>query len=413
MLLRSCLLLLGALVVAGCGQSESDLKRYGDGLERLPGVTTLDIGVSTPLPWAVQGTLRVQLAPHVTREQFDAFARKACDDDVNASVSFVFTIDVSDSSSIQQRIPGRCSQLPARIVELAPALRGHVDGIDGIEWRERRQGDSEEHTAGLQLGRGGDVARIVDLAGVALDTLDEPPATFDLRGTGVTITPTTVARAREVLAVARDLIDAGHPVTKVDAQKDGVLVQLGGGGDVAAAEALARTASPDLDVRVIDDSVDVQGAGASDDAIDLAAALEAEDPTWEAAATAVGVRVEVSTSADVLRAYAAARAARLADTRISYAVSPAAGVSVSIATSRAALTRPELEARVAVIDDLVPGLHIDTLRFERGGVQAWLDEAHYDDTRSVEAARDALRASLAKHGLDRIAFVTLNNRDVR
>lgn len=423
MLVRSCLLVLVVLVVAGCGQSEDDLRRYAAGLERQPGVADVSVGVSTPLPFSVQGSIDVQLEPDVTRTQFDDFEQQACDTDVNASVDFDVAIDISSTTEIHQEHLQRCSTLPARVIELAPALAKHVAGMELVVWNERGVRDSDAHTASLQLVRTGvegapttdGVRRVVDVADTALDTLGEDaPSAFDLRAPAVTITSTPVARAREVLDVARALTDDGYLVVKVDAQQERVLVQLDS-GDVAAAEALARRTAPDLDgIRVIDDSVQVQGTDVDDDAIDLAAALDAKQPVWGATASSTGVRVALTDTEDVQRVYAAALDADLAQTRISYSITPSPGVSVSIRPSMQAFAAPALEARVAVIDDLLePGLHVRTVRFERDGAQAWLDEEHYDDATSIDALRKAVRNSIERHGLDGLRFVTVNNRDAR
>lgn len=104
------------VTLSGCApQSRDSLNRYTAVLQDVEGVTNIDVGVSTPLPFTVQGTLHVDFEG--TSEQLKQFYETSCATEVNASARLEVTVTKNQTTATHDVYP--CKEVPVNLVEIA------------------------------------------------------------------------------------------------------------------------------------------------------------------------------------------------------------------------------------------------------------------------------------------------------
>ncbi len=129
---------VAALGLTGCGQSKEQWAAFVDTIASVPGVQVLYQGVSTPLPFTVQGTLEVSMPAE--GDVWAEVVKVACETDAGASVHWEVTV-VEGRGSVRTSVNDACPEVAADLSVLAASTApaapdcalGYDEGDDEVE----------------------------------------------------------------------------------------------------------------------------------------------------------------------------------------------------------------------------------------------------------------------------------------
>jgi hypothetical protein len=247
---------LAGTVLSGCGLASSvvdaldpppeALTAYVDAIDDSPGIRSIEI---------TRGSLVTVLEPSITREQFDAFAQRACDGDAGGPVSFDLSVTLGEDTTLSQIGLDQCWTEPVRLIEAIAPLSAWTGPVGSVTFSEYDGEDGEN----ADISFGADVRDETTIAtdvGVVHDTLAAMTATtgtFDLH------TPTYAAvgsfdEVTRSTALAADLVST-YPVDSIVYDHDlAVGLDTVDASVVDAVRSRLATTYPDVPVRAVFDS---------------------------------------------------------------------------------------------------------------------------------------------------------------
>jgi len=390
-----------AAALTGCvPQSAESFNDYVDTLDAIPGVTVTYRGISTPLPFAVHGSVEVAL--DADADVYAALVEAACATEVNASVNLDVAVRAGESE-VRAGFVDRCEPIALDLVGLALAAEGFGVGIG-----------ASRYESGVRLGveGAGDVASTLEVLAAVAPLL--PAGSWEFAARSVRL----VADSDDVPGHLGDFaaLAEAFPVAALDLGRNGLVVRTGGpvGADAVRALLLGRGAD-----RYAGVAIAVTDAASGDippntrpEVIELRDRLVAE----------LGTEVRILANGVYLVAADGAEVVALSE-RILALDPGSTPVGIRIPGDEAA---GRTELRPGSAPDLTAGPNpypawieqyervaatglVQTVEVDAGVVEAWLSQERYDDRDAFGTVRELLDELAEEFGLERWA---LNNRDL-
>jgi hypothetical protein len=396
--------LAGAVAVTaltGCvPQSRDSLDRYVEALDAVPGVDVDYYGVSTPLPFSVQGT--VDLSFDADAATLSALEEAGCAGEVNASVSLSLTARAGATAARLERV-GLCDGLLVDLVGLARATESF-----GVELVVDDVADTD-----VWVGAADDISEELAVLRVASDFA--PSGTTRFGGEVVRLEAADLALAQQYLDDFAALV-AAFGVAELELADESLVIQAltASDGDAIEDFLTARDASrySGLTIVVTDAASGDVPAGTDAVTIALRDRIVAE----------LGLSVNIGGNTVYVKAADGDEVVQIAE-QIAELNTDEVRVGITIAGDEdAGIPQfrtgddPELTPSfnpypmwVDQFDRLVATGLVGTVEVGPGSLSVWLFEDVYDDADAVAKVRKVLDALAAEYDLSRWE---LNNRDL-
>lgn len=407
----SLVLVVLAATLAGCTpQSRADLERYAEELRSQPAVDSIDVGVSTPLPFAVHGTLYTVLDGDLTRDEFDRFRDAACEDTVNASVYFELSFPLGAGVDLRQDGLPRCWGVRNQFIEATPVLRAALDVIRSVSWTERIYDDRD--ITEIRLDTEQSLVEKAALGREVLDAVIDTGGDFELGMSSLSLSG-SLDEVRLLTSVVTE-ITAQFPVAEARFDEslvlrlDSIFPQ-----DAEAARAWLEQHYPEVPVAgVVVSTVDLGNGTPSAEILAVAQAVQETGLAQSVKAGEYRLTVQTSGPGDSLE--------------ILDQVGPLAdGAAIEFRSvlpgERRVTTSPALDASAAVqlrmleltatlADELFADPQVKSILVDRLGIEVYTFDVEQDPATIDRLGRVILEA-LEESGLTML-YVTVDNRDV-
>ena len=387
--------------LTGCvPQSRDSLDRYVEALDAVPGVDVDYYGVSTPLPFSVQGT--VDLSFDADAATLAELQRVGCEEDVNASVSMSLAARAGETTVRLERV-GLCDDLLVDLVGLALATETF-----GVELTVDDVVDSR-----ASVSEADDLAQSLAVLRVTTDFLPDGAARLAAEGFVLNVAELDLASA--YLDDFSALV-AAFGIAEIELDDESLVIQAltASDGDAIEDFLTARDASryADLTIVVTDAASGDVPAGTDAAVIVLRDRIVAE----------LGLSVNIGGNTVYVQAADSDEVVRLAE-QIAALNSDEVRVGITIVGDEdAGIPQfrvgddPELTPTnnpypmwVEQFDRLVASGPVGTVEVGPGSLAVWLFEDDYDDLDALAAVRAELEDLAAEYDLTRWE---LNNRDL-
>ena len=407
-------LALTVALLAGCvPQSRADLERYVDELGEHEAVQSIELGVSTPLPFSVQGSVTVTLMPEVSAAQIDDLLRVACDRDVNASVHFELQLELAPGAVLSHDVGSRCYPERTAWTAALPVLRESAAALGDVAWSVLELDDGEQTR--IDIGSdGSDASTQATLADTVLGALDYTGGAYEVSTGSLEVEadyPTT-------RAVFQGLSGLGSEYPIVTARyESGLIVQIETSLPEVASEAEQwfTMTYPEVSViQFLDSTVDMGNGTPSEEAL---AVLEAIRETGLAETLSVDrFGVDVATDSPSTSLTILDEIGTLADgVGVTFTSPLPLGTSV-VASSALTASAGEQRLRVELAAELYEALKddptVNSIVVDRLGVEIQTPSELWTDDTAIAPLQDAVADVVERNGL-RHHYVNVNNRPVR
>lgn len=381
-------------------QSRDSFNRYVEALDAVPGVTVDDVGVSTPLPFSVHGSVEVSLAADAST--LDELRTVACETEVNATVLMSIKVHAEATSVLVDRVRP-CEEPIVDQVGLATATEPFGVSVSLDDAVDTRVGVSEAEN----------LAETIATLRVVADFL--PAAPRGLFGDGFSLAVDDVETAAAYLDDFAELV-ATYGIEQIDLDDESLVVQVSPASDVQGVRDFLAGRDPQrysgLDIVVTDASAGDVPAGTDAVVIELRDRLVAE----------LGLSVNIGGNTVYVQATDGREVLELSE-QIAAINPDAVRVGIGILEDEAAgvagfrqRDEPELTPSnnpypewIAQYDRLVATDLVSTVEVSGGSLETWVIEADYDDPEAFATVRDVLDDLADEYDL---TFWGLNNRDL-
>lgn len=379
-------------------QSRDSFNRYVDALDAVPGVTIDDVGVSTPLPFSVHGSVDVSLA--ADQATFDELRTVACETEVNATVLLSITVHAGATSVLVERVRP-CDEPLVDQVGLAAATEQF--GVDM----------SLDDVVDTRVGVSGseNLAETIAVFRVVTDFLPATPV--GLSGDEISLTAADAGTAAAYLDDFTELV-AAFGVEQIDLDEESLVIQVSpasdaqGVRDFLAGRDAERYAG--LEIVVTDAAAGDVPAGTDAAVVELRDRLVAD----------LGLSVNIGGNTVYVQAADSREVVELSE-RIAAINSDAVKVGIVIYEGGGVAGfrqrhEPELTPShnpypewIEQYDRLDATNLVSTVEVSPGSLETWLTETDYDDPLAFAAVRTVLDDLADEYEL---TFWGLNNRDL-
>ena len=401
-------------LLAGCvPQSRADLERYIDELREHEAVESLDFGVSTPLPFAVQASVTVTLVPEVDAAQVDDFLRDACEREVNASVHIELQVELAPDATFRHDVGGRCYFERTAWTAALPELRENATALGDVGWSVLDL-DAGEQTRIDIASESSDAATQAVLADTLLGALEYTDGTYEVSTATLEVESDYVSTRAVFQALAG--LGAEYPIVTARFES-GLIVQIETSLPevVTAAEQWFALAYPEVPViQFLDSTVEMGNGTPSAEALTVLDAIRetglAEsvsvdrfgvDATTDSPATSLSILDEIGTLADGVG--------------VTFTSPLPLGTSV-VASSALDASAGEQRLRVELAAELYDALKndptVNSIVVDRLGVEVQTPSELWTDEAAISNLQDAVATVVESNGL-RHHYVNVNNRPVR
>lgn len=402
MLKRTVLTFLVAAValsaLTGCvPQSRDSFNRYVEALDAVPGVTVDDVGVSTPLPFSVHGSVDVSLAADAST--LAELRTVACETEVNATVLLSIRVHAGATLVMVDRVRP-CEEPIVDQAGLATATESFGVWVSLDDVVDTRVGVSEAE----------DLAETIEAFRVVTDFL--PAEAVGLYGDEFSLTAADPETAAAYLDDFTEAV-AAFGIGQIDLDDGSLVIQVSPGSDAQGVRDFLAARDPQrysgLEIVVTDASAGDVPAGTDAVVIELRDRLVAD----------LGLSVNIGGNTVYVHATDGREVVDLSE-QIAAINHDAVKVAIGILEGEVAGFRqrhePELTPSnnpypewIAQYDRLVATNLVSTVEVSAGSLETWIIDSDYDDPRAFAAVRAVLDDLADEYDL---TFWGLNNRDL-